>query len=142
MDTNDFREWPNRYLSLNPILGRRWLLCRFYFIGDDDLLEILGQASNPAVIQAHLKKLFAGIHSVSLADGVVSHMNSMDQEAVRLKDPVIVGDVIEVWLNQLCTGMKETLQQALSNGMASSDPKRFVTVPSQVRFSEAFFKVK
>ena len=34
---------------------------RFYFIGDDDLLEILGQAKNPAVIQSHLKKLFAGI---------------------------------------------------------------------------------
>ena len=30
---------------------------RFYFIGDDDLLEILGQAKNPAVIQSHLKKL-------------------------------------------------------------------------------------
>lgn len=33
---------------------------RFYFIGDDDLLEILGQATNPTVIQSHLKKLFAG----------------------------------------------------------------------------------
>jgi FkbM family methyltransferase len=33
---------------------------RFYFIGDEDLLEILGQAQNPAVIQTHLKKLFQG----------------------------------------------------------------------------------
>ena len=33
---------------------------RFYFIGDDDLLEILGQSTNPSVIQSHLKKLFAG----------------------------------------------------------------------------------
>ena len=33
---------------------------RFYFIGDDDLLEILGQSTNPLVIQTHLKKLFAG----------------------------------------------------------------------------------
>lgn len=37
---------------------------RFYFIGDDDLLEILGQATNPTVIQSHLKKLFAGENSV------------------------------------------------------------------------------
>jgi dynein heavy chain 2 len=29
---------------------------RFYFIGDDDLLEILGQPINPLVIQTHLKK--------------------------------------------------------------------------------------
>ena len=39
---------------------------RFYFIGDDDLLEILGQAKNPTVIQTHLKKLFAGIHKVPI----------------------------------------------------------------------------
>lgn len=38
---------------------------RFYFIGDDDLLEILGQAQNPQVIQAHLKKIFSGIHKVT-----------------------------------------------------------------------------
>ena len=41
---------------------KRSLFPRFYFIGDDDLLEILGQATNPSVIQTHLKKLFAGIH--------------------------------------------------------------------------------
>lgn len=41
---------------------------RFYFIGDDDLLEILGQAQNPTVIQSHLKKLFAGIHSVTFSE--------------------------------------------------------------------------
>jgi len=40
------------------------LLPRLYFLGDDDLLEVLGQASNLSVIQTHLKKLFAGIHRV------------------------------------------------------------------------------
>ena len=43
---------------------KRAVFPRFYFIGDDDLLEILGQAKNPEVIQTHLKKLFAGIHKV------------------------------------------------------------------------------
>lgn len=41
-----------------------WCPCRFYFLGDDDLLEVLGQSNNPEVIQGHLKKLFAGIHKV------------------------------------------------------------------------------
>ena len=51
--------------SLNEFLEeKRSAFPRFYFIGDDDLLEILGQATNPIVIQSHLKKLFAGIHSV------------------------------------------------------------------------------
>jgi dynein heavy chain 2, cytosolic len=44
---------------------KRSLFPRFYFLGDDDLLEILGQAQNRAVIQSHLKKLFAGIHTAS-----------------------------------------------------------------------------
>lgn len=37
---------------------------RFYFLGNDDLLEVLGQGASLAVIQPHLKKLFAGIHRV------------------------------------------------------------------------------
>lgn len=37
---------------------------RFYFLGDDDLLEILGQSTNPTVIQNHMKKLF-GVSAAS-----------------------------------------------------------------------------
>ena len=33
-------------------------------MGDDDLLEVLGQAKSPVVMQAHLRKLFAGIYRV------------------------------------------------------------------------------
>jgi hypothetical protein len=46
---------------------------RFYFIGDDDLLEILGQAKNPRVIQSHLKKLFAGAQDRNEARRFVAH---------------------------------------------------------------------
>lgn len=45
--------------ALNEFLEqKRTAFPRFYFLGDDDLLEILGQSTNPAVIQTHLKKLF------------------------------------------------------------------------------------
>jgi dynein heavy chain 2, cytosolic len=44
---------------------KRSMFPRFYFLGDDDLLEILGQAKSADVIQTHLKKLFAGIHKVT-----------------------------------------------------------------------------
>ncbi len=41
--------------SLNEFLEeKRSVFPRFYFIGDDDLLEILGQSTDPAVIQVHL----------------------------------------------------------------------------------------
>ena len=41
---------------------------RFYFLGDDDMLQILGQSQNPSIIQLHLKKLFSGIHTVKFTD--------------------------------------------------------------------------
>ena len=41
--------------SLNEFLEeKRSSFPRFYFIGDDDLLQILGQATKPAIIQAWL----------------------------------------------------------------------------------------
>lgn len=64
--------------------------CRFYFLGDDDLLEILGQPSNPDIIQAHLKKLFAGIHSVTLNGNTIEGINSVEGETVPLPSPVQV----------------------------------------------------
>jgi dynein heavy chain 2 len=54
--------------ALNEFLeDKRSKFPRFYFIGDDDLLEILGQSRNPNVIQSHLKKLFAGIAKVEFS---------------------------------------------------------------------------
>ena len=77
--------------SLNEFLEeKRSSFPRFYFIGDDDLLQILGQASKPAVIQTHLKKLFAGIYNVNF-DQDNKHiitMNSIEGEIVPLKQKV------------------------------------------------------
>lgn len=71
---------------------------RFYFIGDDDLLEILGQATNPTVIQSHLKKLFAGIHSVDFDEGCdhIVAMKSLDGEVVPLRKKVQITPEVEV----------------------------------------------
>ena len=71
---------------------------RFYFIGDDDLLEILGQATNATVIQSHLKKLFAGIHNVAFDEQCkkILAMKSLAGETVLLKRPVTITPEVEV----------------------------------------------
>lgn len=69
---------------------------RFYFLGDDDLLELLGQATKEKVIQTHLKKLFAGINTVVLVDGYVKSVKSLHGEVLDLSSPVQVTTNIEV----------------------------------------------
>lgn len=71
---------------------------RFYFLGDEDLLEILGQATKPVIIQSHLRKLFAGIHTVEfdeLEQNVIA-MSSLDGEHVPLAAPILITAEVEV----------------------------------------------
>lgn len=48
------------------ITVKRNTFARFYFLGDDDLLEILGQSSKEAIIQKHIKKIFPGVHRLGI----------------------------------------------------------------------------
>ncbi len=87
--------------ALNDYLEeKRSKFPRFYFIGDDDLLEILGQSKNPQVIQTHLKKLFAGIHRVEFDRDCHKIMAMVSQagEEVRLHEPVELDENVENWL--------------------------------------------
>jgi dynein heavy chain 2 len=89
---------------------------RFYFLGDDDLLEILGQAQNPAVIQSHLKKLFQGINSVVFDDKSTSiiAIQSLEGELAPLSSKVSVTGPVEIWLSNLSSVMIDTLSSQLS----------------------------
>ena len=59
--------------SLGEYLERQRLgFSRFYFVGDDDLLEIVGNARDPRKILPHLAKMFAGISGLEfVADETV-----------------------------------------------------------------------
>eukprot|EP00878_Enallax_costatus_P024703 GHUV01026383.1.p1 GENE.GHUV01026383.1~~GHUV01026383.1.p1 ORF type:complete len:1576 (+),score=459.42 GHUV01026383.1:1611-6338(+) len=105
---------------------------RFYFLGDDDLLEILGQAASLVVIQTHLRKLFAGIHRVRFSQDQsnITAMSSAEGESVELSTQVKVTETIEAWLDQLTSSMRSTLQGSLSGVADLSDP--FSQAPSQV----------
>eukprot|EP00698_Gefionella_okellyi_P019038 TRINITY_DN5781_c1_g2_i1.p1 TRINITY_DN5781_c1_g2~~TRINITY_DN5781_c1_g2_i1.p1 ORF type:complete len:3148 (-),score=914.00 TRINITY_DN5781_c1_g2_i1:20-9082(-) len=116
---------------------------RFYFIGDDDLLEILGQAQNPAVIRSHLKKLFQGIHDVSFSrdNKQILSMRSVEGEEVPLSKPVHITVDIEGWLATLAEEMKETLAKLLLGLMKSSGldldafPSQLICLSQQIQFS-------
>ncbi|KER20638.1 hypothetical protein T265_15269, partial [Opisthorchis viverrini] len=112
--------------ALNEYLEeKRSVFPRFYFLGDDDLLEILGQATNPSVVQTHLRKLFQGIHHVLFeVDGdnrsngaqvkKLKAMCSLDGEVVCLQRPIQLTPEVELWLGRLATGMQATLNELLA----------------------------
>ena len=115
---------------------------RFYFIGDDDLLEILGQATNPTVIQSHLKKLFAGeklffisvmfwqhsvfkikyiifsgIHSV-VFDEKCQHivaMCSLEGETVPLQNLIRISSLVEVIIFSVLKTKEQEIVVELKN---------------------------
>eukprot|EP00659_Diplonema_papillatum_P018826 gene18826-29059_t len=104
---------------------------RFYFIGDDDLLEILGQSQNPVVIQNHLKKLFSGISRVEFDDSKqkIRSIVSSDGEIVPLVNEVTVSAEVESWLSLLDQEMRNTLVDMLWGCVKENDLFKF---PSQL----------
>ena len=70
---------------------------RFYFVGDEDLLEIIGNTKNIPRLQKHFKKMFAGIAAVLLDDsGTVIHgIASREGEEVVFDKPVSTGNFFE-----------------------------------------------
>lgn len=51
--------------KLNDLLAaKRSNFPRFFFLSNEDLLEIIGQAKNPAAINKHIKKIYEGINKI------------------------------------------------------------------------------
>lgn len=61
-------------------------ISRFYFVGDEDLLEIIGNSKNVARLQKHFKKMFAGVATITLNEdnSQVTGLLSKEGEEVLL----------------------------------------------------------
>lgn len=86
---------------------------RFYFVGDEDLLEIIGNSKDILRILRHLKKMFAGISSLILDEDLttIQGMASAEAEEVSFKRPIALKDYPKIndWLTQLELEMKYSL---------------------------------
>ena len=113
---------------------KRSAMPRFYFIGDDDLLEILGQSTNPAVIQSHLKKLFQGLFKVFFNEKQTSivQFGSSANEHVKLMNDIKLTNKVEEWLTSLEKEHKKTLARLTSECLQQSNTSDYDTYPSQV----------
>ncbi|XP_066578473.1 dynein axonemal heavy chain 2 [Amia ocellicauda] len=98
---------------------KRQVFPRFYFLSNDDLLEILGQSRRPEAVQPHLRKCFDNIQSLRI--GKVRQrphaggMFSADGEFVEFPHPVLLEGPVEAWLCDVERTMRWTLKDSLKN---------------------------
>ncbi|CAF1063283.1 unnamed protein product [Rotaria sordida] len=90
---------------------------RFYFISNDDLLEILGQSKNPPGVMPHMKKLFDNIKTLTLvkttsnAPMAATEMRSNEDEVVPFDGQVLLDGQVEKWLRDVENKMKEVVKR-------------------------------
>ena len=94
---------------------------RFYFIGDDDLLEIIGSGKNLAPVQRHLRKMFAGIQLLLVDEQgeIMMGMQSPQGEYVAFSKGVDASEDPEanVWLFKVEAAMKMSLAGSVSESL-------------------------
>ena len=78
---------------------------RFYFVGDEDLLEIIGNSKEIKMVQRHFPKMFAGITAMNFeneGDHLIG-MYSREGEYVNFTNKVIISEdpTIYVWLTKI-----------------------------------------
>jgi dynein heavy chain 1, cytosolic len=93
---------------------------RFYFVGDEDLLEIIGNSNDTLRIAKHFKKMFAGLSGLVMEEeSIISGFTSKEGEVVRLKKEIslIKTPKINDWLALLESSMKATLAELLAEAI-------------------------
>jgi dynein heavy chain 1 len=95
---------------------------RFYFVGDEDLLEIIGNSKDILRIMKHLKKMFAGISTIILDDDLTQILGlaSREGEEVRFKEPISLKDYPKIndWLTKLESEMRRSLAVLLCESVS------------------------
>ena len=82
---------------------KRCAFPRFYFLSDDQLLEILANSDDKKLIQKYVKSLFDNIYELKMEEesGPIIAMISKEGEEMPLIRPVKTSGNVEAWLNKV-----------------------------------------
>jgi dynein heavy chain len=93
---------------------------RFYFLSDDEVLEILAKSDQMDIIQQYLKQMFDGIVKVTIEnESDITQMRSKEGEHVPLSQKVKVSKEVDVYLDKLQEMMVSSLQKQMKNALTN-----------------------
>ena len=95
--------------------AKRAVFARFYFLSNDDLLEILSQTKDVEKVQSHLRKVFENMTELRFeADKTITAMFSGEKECIPLSGRLDPKDKkVEDWMGEVENMMFTTIRDVL-----------------------------
>ncbi|XP_024940673.1 dynein heavy chain 1, axonemal [Cephus cinctus] len=97
---------------------KRMIFPRFFFLSDDELLEILAQSKNVRAVQPHLKKCFENMKELRFEEDLrITRMYSAEYEEVVLSPSIYPEGNVENWLGLVEDTMRSTLRNIIGKSL-------------------------